>query len=390
MEFHKETLPLVKEILCGIKPATDIYKKYRNINSMKIKAYIKRKALRAWVTAMAVLPFIAFSSCDSWLYEEEGDCSVYYRLKFRYDMNLKWADAFANEVSSVHLYAFDPSGVLVWQKAEQIDPATVENYSMLLDLPAGDYKLLAWCGLQNDGERKESFSVPEARVGETRMEQLQCALNRQHDESGAYSEEHLYRLFHGTKDVSLPVNEDGGSYEYTIPLIKNTNHVRVILQHLSGEDVNKEDFIFRIDDENGLMAHDNELMPDENINYRPWDIQNVEAGIGKDGTRAISNVKGLVADFTVGRLIETHRKKMILAIDTKDGKEVARIPVIDYALMGKEYYENEYRYPMDEREYLDRLDECVMTLFLDENRRWVSSVIQILSWRVVLSNVDIE
>ena len=357
---------------------------------MKIKAYIKRKALRAWVTAMAVLPFIAFPSCDSWLYEEEGDCSVYYRLKFRYDMNLKWADAFANEVSSVHLYAFDPSGVLVWQKAEQIDPATAENYSMLLDLPAGDYKLLAWCGLQNDGERKESFSVPEARVGETRMEQLQCALNRQHDESGAYSEEHLYRLFHGTKDVSLPVNEDGGSYEYTIPLIKNTNHVRVILQHLSGEDVNKEDFIFRIDDENGLMAHDNELMPDENINYRPWDIQNVEAGIGKDGTRAISNVKGLVADFTVGRLIETHRKKMILAIDTKDGKEVARIPVIDYALMGKEYYENEYRYPMDEREYLDRMDECVMTLFLDENRRWVSSVIQILSWRVVLSNVDIE
>lgn len=26
MESHKEILPLVKEILCGIKPATDIYK----------------------------------------------------------------------------------------------------------------------------------------------------------------------------------------------------------------------------------------------------------------------------------------------------------------------------------------------------------------------------
>jgi len=109
-----------------------------------------------------------------------------------------------------------------------------------------------------------------------------------------------------------------------------------------------------------------------------------------DGNRAVSNVKGLVADFTVGRLIETHRKKMILAIDTKDGKKVARIPVMDYALMGKEYYEKEYRYPMNERQFLDRLDECVMTLFLDENNNWVSSVIQILSWRVVLSNVDID
>lgn len=355
---------------------------------MNIRALIRNVAAKA---CMVLACLLAFSSCsNSWLYEEEGDCSVYYRLKFRYDMNLKWADAFANEVTSIHLYAFDKSGVLAWQKAEQIVPGTAESYSILLDLPAGDYKLLAWCGLQNDGEHDESFSVPEARVGETRMEQLQCALNRQHDESGAYSNEHLYRLFHGTLDVSLPVNDDGGSYEYTMSLIKNTNHIRVILQHLSGVDVNKDDFIFRIDDENGLMAHDNELLPDENINYRPWDVQNVEAGIGMDGNRAVSNVKGLVADFTVGRLIETHREKMILAIDTKDGKKVARIPVMDYALMGKEYYEKEYNYPMDKREFLNRLDECVMTLFLDENNNWVSSVIQILSWRVVLSNVEVE
>ena len=354
---------------------------------MNIRALIRNVVAKV---CMASVCLLAMSSCDNWLYEEEGDCSVYYRLKFRYDMNLKWADAFANEVTSIHLYAFDKSGVLAWQKAEQIVPGTAENYSMLLDLPAGDYKLLAWCGLQNDGEQDESFSVPEARVGETRMEQLQCALNRQHDESGAYSNEHLYRLFHGVLDVSLPVNDDGGSYEYIMSLIKNTNHIRVILQHLSGVDVNKDDFIFRIDDENGLMAYDNELLEDENINYRPWDVQNVEAGIGMDGNRAVSNVKGLVADFTVGRLTETHRKKMILAIDTKDGKKVARIPVMDYALMGKEYYEKEYRYPMNERQFLDRLDECVMTLFLDENNNWVSSVIQILSWRVVLSNVDID
>lgn len=354
---------------------------------MNIRALIRNVVAKV---CMASVCLLAMSSCDNWLYEEEGDCSVYYRLKFRYDMNLKWADAFANEVTSIHLYAFDKSGVLAWQKAEQIVPGTAENYSMLLDLPAGDYKLLAWCGLQNDGEQDESFSVPEARVGETRMEQLQCALNRQHDESGAYSNEHLYRLFHGVLDVSMPVNDDGGSYEYIMSLIKNTNHIRVILQHLSGVDVNKDDFIFRIDDENGLMAYDNELLEDENINYRPWDVQNVEAGIGMDGNRAVSNVKGLVADFTVGRLIETHRKKMILAIDTKDGKKVARIPVMDYALMGKEYYEKEYRYPMNERQFLDRLDECVMTLFLDENNNWVSSVIQILSWRVVLSNVDID
>lgn len=350
---------------------------------MNISACIRQIGL-VW----AALLLFSLTSCDGVIYDDEGDCSVTYRLKFRYDMNLKWADAFANEVTSVHVYAFDQSGVLVWQKADRITPEAAADYSMLLDLPAGDYKLLAWCGLQNDGKHGESFSVPEAHIGETHMEQLQCMLNRQHDAAGAYSEEHLYRLFHGEMDLSLPENLDGGHYEYVMPLTKNTNHVRVILQHLSGVDLNKEDFVFRIDDENGLMAYDNELMADENINYRPWDVQEVEAGIGNTGD--ITQVKGVVADFTVGRLIETHREKMMLTITTKEGKMVARIPVMDYALMGKEYYEEEYNYPMSEREFLDRLDECVMTFFLDENDHWVSSVIEILSWRVVLSNVDID
>lgn len=357
---------------------------------MKIFTDIKRWTLRVLTAAMVMLPLAAFESCDSVIYDYEGDCAVTYRLKFRYDKNLKWADAFANEVSSVHLYAFDRAGTLVWHCDEKIDPATAHDYSILLDLPAGDYKLLAWCGLRNDGEREENFTVPDVQVGKTSMEQLQCTMNRKYDEAGAYSEAHLYRLFHGRLDVSLPTNDDGGDYEYTMPLTKNTNHIRVILHHLSGEDLDASDFIFRIDDENGLMAHDNELMEDENINYRPWDVFSTEAGVDVDGSRTITNVKGVAADFTVGRLIETHRKQMILAIDTKDGKRVARIPVMDYALLGKEYYEKEYHHPMDEREFLDRLDECVMTLFLDENNSWTSSVIQILSWRVVLNNVVLE
>lgn len=348
---------------------------------------IRNLAAKVCVTLVCLS---ALPSCNNWLYEEEGDCSVYYHLRFRYDRNLKWADAFANEVSSVHLYAFNKSGVLVWQQEEQIDQSTAENYSMLLDLPSGDYRLLAWCGLRNDGEREESFAVSEARVGETRIEQLQCALNRQRDEYGAYSKKRLYRLFHGSLDVSLPSNDDGGSYDYTMYLTKNTNHIRVILQHLSGEDVNVNQFTFRIEDENGLMAHDNELLEDENITYRPWKLQNGEAGLGKDGTRAIIHVKGAIADLTVGRMMEKHREKMFLTITNQEGGTVARIPVIDYALLAKDYYEEEYKRTMTDQEFLDREDDYVMTLFLDENNKWISSYILIHSWRVVPSYVEIE
>lgn len=344
------------------------------------------------MAAVAIVCLLAFPSCNHWLYEEEGDCSVYYRINFRYDMNLKWSDAFANEVSSIHLYAFNTDGILVWQREETIDRETAKNYSMLLDVPAGDYHLLAWCGLTNDGERPESFSVPEATVGTTRMEDLQCSLNRLRDEAGAYSDAHLYRLFHGTLDVSLPTDEDGGTYEYTLELTKNTNHIRVILNHLSGEDVDVNDFIFHIEEENGLMGHDNMLLNDETINYRPWNLQNSEIGLDKDdaASRAIVTSKGAIADLTVGRMMEDRRKKMMLVIDDKEGNNVGRIPIILYALLGKEYYEKEYGHPMTDQEFLDREDDYVMTFFLDEKNKWISAEIYIHSWHVIYNEVELD
>lgn len=262
---------------------------------------------------------------------------------------------------------------------------------MLLDLPAGDYKLLAWCGLSNGGERGESFSVPEARIGVTRMEELKCSLNRGRDALGAYSDTPLYRLFHGALDVTLPANENGGSYDYTMSLTKNTNHVRVILQHLSGEDVDADQFTFRIEDENGLMGHDNALLPDEVISYRAWKTQSAEAGVGKEDARAVITVKSAIADLTVGRMTEEHRLKTYLVIANKEsGDRVARIPLIDYALLAKGYYEEEYGHEMSDQEFLDREDDYVMTFFLDEDDNWISSEILIHSWRVIIGDYDVS
>ena len=132
------------------------------------------------------------------------------------------------------------------------------------------------------------------------------------------------------------------------------------------------------------------MLKDENITYRPWKMQNGEAGLGKDEPRAIIHVKGAIADLTVGRMMEAHREKMFLTITDREGKTVARVPVIDHALLAKDYYEEEYNRTMDDQEFLDREDDYVMTFFLDENNKWISSYILIHSWRVVLSNVEIE
>lgn len=358
---------------------------------MNMAVSVKNLGLRMLVAAMSLFPFV---SCDDVIYDYEGDCSVSYHVKFRYDMNLKWADAFANEVKSVHLYAFDGSGMLVWQNSEKVDPALAGDYAMTLDLPSGSYSLIAWCGLDNDGG-DESFAVPEMSVGSSGREDLLCSLNRKRDAGTgtAYSDTRLYPLYHGALDVELPADDDGGDYVYTMYLTKDTNHIRVILQHLSGEDVDVDSFTFSIEDENGLMDCDNSVLADENILYRTWNTATGEAGIGRDDavdSRSIIYVNGAIADLTVGRMMAGHRKQMMLTITNDKGETVASIPLIDYALLAKDYYETEYGHAMSDQEFLDREDEYVLTFFLDENDRWLSSTIMIHSWRIVLNEVGLS
>lgn len=340
-----------------------------------------------------IMTLLLFSSCDSFVYDEEGDCSVTYDLKFRYDMNLKWADAFSNEVKSVNLYAFDENGVLVWKNSEAGSRLASPDYSMYLPLQAGKYTLLAWCGLEN-GKERESFQVPEAVVGTTRLEDITCRLDADKAEDGVSSGRYLDFLYHGLIEVELPENMDGGHYSYTMPLVKDTNHIRIILQQLSGDDLEADEFSFKIEDSNSFMASDNSLADDVNVTYTPWAVTTGTAGVGKDdaeeaGSRSIVYVNGVIADFSVGRLMADHNKRMVLTITNKDGETVARVPVIDYALLSKEYYEQAYHHPMTAQEFLDREDEYSMTFFLDANKKWISTSILIHSWRIVLDDVEL-
>lgn len=360
----------------------------------KIPAYLK-KTRRTLLAAVAIC--CGLTACDSAIYDYEGDCSVSYRLMFRYDKNMKWADAFSNEVNSVHLYAFGSDGTLVWQQSECGAALQDNGYAMNLDLPAGDYRLLAWCGLENGGNGDEYFVVPEARVGVTRIEELQCRMSRQHDADGsAYSNDRLHPLFHGMIDVSLPASDDKADYTFTMPLTKDTNHVRVILQQLSGEPVDVNDFTFRIEEENGLMAYDNTLMPDEMITYGTYDKKSGTAGLGiddypevgkgkepaADTGNTVTSVCVAIADLSIARLIEG--RSSMLTVETKDGKTAARIPLTDYALLLKDGYGRE----MTDQDYLDRQDEYTLTFFLDENKLWIGTSIIINSWRVVFKDVD--
>lgn len=346
---------------------------------MKVLAYIGR--MKTWTLMLATIG-VSMASCDAILDEDDVDCSVEYRVKFKYDKNMKFADAFANEVKSVTLYAFDEEGRFVYQRTEQGDMLGEDGYTMPVEVEPGDYNLVTWGGL----EKEESFAVPVLTEGVSTIADLDCKMNRQYlsraTDGSAYVNEDLKPLFHG--QVQKQSFGRAATQEIvTIPLVKNTNNVRIVLQHLSGEAVDVSKFTFTIEDENGLMSYDNSLKDDEELTYYAWRTDSGTADMNPDGSRATMAVSVAIAELTVGRLVEEN--KPILTITNDKGEKVLAIPLIDYALLVKGYYNRE----MSDQEYLDRQDEYNMTFFLDENDRWVSSSIIINSWKVVLADVDL-
>ena len=335
-----------------------------------------------------------FNSCDdSFIYESEGNCDVLYRVRYRYDRNLKWKDTFAEDVNSMRLFLFDEQGILISECAEKGNSLSNGDYDMSFSLSEGKYYLVAWGGLDN-GNENESFTLSKSTPQVTTLNDFTCRLNRQNSSTfPVFSSEELFPLFHGKTEIVIPESASGEITD-TISLTKDTNHIRIILQKRSGEGINAEDYDINIEDSNGLLGYDNSLLKDERITYRPWRKVVEHVTLGKDNVNVPTiDAEGVVADFTTGRLTTNHRNDMLLTIsDINSGSNVSDtpIPVIDYILMAKSYYQEIYGHRMSDQELLDREDDYTLTFFIDNNGKWINTSILIHSWRIVLSDVDLN
>ena len=339
--------------------------------------------LRRLILASAmVVAMLATSSCkDGLIFDGEGDCGIYYRIRFKYDYNIKFADAFANEVNSVALYIFDQNNTLI----EEITTTDKEalssgSFEIPLELEPGRYTLLAWGGLMNE----ESFDLlADVEVGKTELKELQVKMHRQHNDKGeATVSDDLLPLYHGT--MTLEVVDKPGTYTETMSLVKDTNSIRILLHEMSGHDVDADKFRFEIHDSNGLYDWDNTLLDDEQIIYQAWYQTTGSANMEEYATRTVTEVNVALAELTIGRM-RADSSPILHIISRETDEDVVRLPLADYALLVKGYY----RESMSDQEYLDRQDEYSLTLFLDEGE-WVSSMIYINSWRVVINDSSIK
>lgn len=277
----------------------------------------------------------------------------------------------------------DPeTGNVVWRKTESSDTLKSEDYAMDIEgLAPGNYKLMAWAGQGHLDS--PHFSLNDSGDDHT---SLLCTINREHDADGnAVVDDRLHNLY---KDLpqEFAVREfpdRQGTHVQTVRLMKNTNHITVVLQQLSGEPVDASAFDFEITDNNGLMNYNNALLPDETLTYKPNNVRNGLATGFVPENGAEASFVSAIANFAVGRMLTDHA--MILTVRRHStGELILRVPVIDNVLLGKYPYE---RYP--DQEYLDRQDQYSMVFFLDEGLRWINTEIYINAWKVVPVIVDL-
>lgn len=359
----------------------------RQKNLTKTETTVKTNLIRTLLcTILGILPL---ASCEN-IFDGEGDCSVRYSMRFIYDRNMAFADAFAHEVESVSLFVFDENGKFLQRIDRNGSEVKQQGHSLTLPLKAGRYTFVAWCGL--DGKNR-SFTATRLTPGVSTVQELTCRLTgTESREEGSPEVRELDDLYHGMATIELP--DTYGEVPVDMYLTKNTNYIRIVLQQVSGKPLNPDDFLFTLTEDNGLMGFDNALQPDQCLNYRPWHISRGTADMGETAIRTQLNV--LVAELSTARLLarqyengETKYPQLTITRKTaeSDGtyRKILSIPFVDFVLLVKgKYNEN-----LSDQEYLDRQDEYSLTFFLDDEQNWLSTSIIVNSWKVVLSDVEL-
>ena len=344
-----------------------------------------------WQVACALLGAASlFTSCDNNLiYDDLAPCETRHAVRFQWDTNMVGADAFRGNVHSVAIYGFDQNDKLAFQFAEKGDALAMQGYTLpITGVEPGEYTIVAWCGLDNDGTRAESFIVADTEIGVTTRQELICRMERDiHPDGTHHSAEQLYDLYHGTSyGVKIYAKNDmdhQGDHIYQVNLTKDTNNIRIMLQQI-GKDVNVGDFTFKIEEANGTLGCDNELKDDETINYEPFNTKNVVAGMDETRAGAIVNERVAVADLKMSRLMD--RRQSMLTIRNNDGTKVLQVPLRDYALLAKPFEAESFT----NQEYLDRQDNYRLMFFLDSDGAWIEHQILINSWAPYEQNGDLQ
>lgn len=326
--------------------------------------------------AVVMAANVTLTGCDSLIYDELPECPAGLNVRFQFNYTLDRGEAFAEQVHSVNVWAFDQTGKCVWTGSAAGEGLKDPDFKLETPLGEGTYDFVAWCGL--DGN--EDFTL--ATYTPSSMEELEVKLNMIEKNGLNVSSSHFKGLFHGAKygvvhtvDVNKP-----SITTVTIPLMKDTNDIAVMLVNEDGTVLDAKDFTVTFTYADSWLAWDNAVMGDSpTVTYTPWSELYGETTTGRaegDDSPVRSSV---LYEMSVSRLLVNGNAYLDIVRNT-DGERIIHIRLIDYFVWSKGNRFDEY----GDQEYLDRRSDYEALFFIDNNLGWYAAMgIYINGWAVV-------
>ena len=326
-----------------------------------------------WILLLSLL-FIATSCID----DDLSDCPSGLSVGFTYNLynqDMEYADAFENAVNDISLFIFDGDGKYVTQHVATKEDLKYNGYRIdVCCLPSGNYQLLAWGGIMGD-----TFVSKELVKGESQLADVLIKLNT--IKNGA-SDEDLAPLFYGRTALLNYKNTKHTKVE--VPLIKNTNTFRILLQDVNNQEVKPEVFSFQIIDKNMGLNHENESAIDLDVTYKAFAQGNLAVETRQGGESELANTV-VYAELSTSKLFANHTGKARLRVlNNVSNEEILNIPLIDMVLLMKN---QKFSKSIANQTYLDRIHNFNMTFFLNQGT-WMSTQIIVNGWTLRFNDID--
>lgn len=344
---------------------------FKNLNDK-----IYRIGRRIPASALLLCMVTVLSGCTL-VTDEPVSCPEGLNIDFTYTYNLQKGEAFPSQVKSVYVWAFDKSGACVWHGEETGEALEKPGFFIATPLGEGTYDFVVWGGLNGNADFSLATYKPASK------KDLEIKLNMKQDGGEYVSASHLPGLFHGKVEniIYKPDPRKPSVQTLTIPLVKDTNDIVVMLVNENGNPLDVDNFTVRFNYADSYLAWDNAVMANSPlVTYQPWSFLYGETS-GPAGSKNGDETRRstIMYELSTSRLMAGGNAYLDV-YRNDDDKRIIHLPLIEYFVLEKGNRYKEYT----DQEYLDRRDDYSAVFFLDSNNDWnLAAGIYINGWAVV-------
>ena len=365
-----------------------------------------------------VFSAIAIMSMSSCINDDLDDCvpaQSKLSLSFEYTYNVKNADAFAEEVRNINVYAFDENGKYLNSYIENKEHFE-KGYTLdITDLQDGKYTFVC---LARDRKSEEigaddekEFQFSSLTPGVSTIEDLTERMGRADDEGFGENDKDFAALYTAQTTVDYKaLDENGKPGKVTtgkLSLMKCTNTYRIVLMPYDNEqtDFSPENFDVYIQGSAAWLDHKGDKVRNEPIVYLPY---NSELKYNySDMTTVEGEIidRALVYDLSSSRMFERNKEQMPSAKPASSFYSYDDKRIVIWDLRNKEKPRKIFDHSLPwflalcgegqgkgwgAQEYLDRQDHYILTFYVPDQREpSLLSKVKVNGWVVNLLDSDL-